>query len=80
VTLDPDTAELLRRRMHERHITFKEALNDAIRTGLGQPARSEPFRTRTRSMGTSAVNLDRALQIAAEIEDDELIRRMRTHS
>jgi hypothetical protein len=28
-------------------------------------------------MGESSVNLDRALQIAAGLEDDELIRKMR---
>lgn len=33
--------------------------------------------TRTASMGTSAVDLDRALQLAAEDEDAELVRRMR---
>lgn len=29
-------------------------------------------------MGTPVVNLDRALQIAGELEDEELIRRMRS--
>ena len=29
-------------------------------------------------MGASAVNLDRALQVVADLEDDELIRKMRT--
>lgn len=31
-------------------------------------------------MGESRVNLDRALTLAAELEDDELIRKMRTGS
>lgn len=31
-------------------------------------------------MGESRVNLDRALQIAADLEDDELLRRMRAGS
>jgi hypothetical protein len=29
-------------------------------------------------MGASAVSLDRALQVVADLEDDELIRKMRT--
>jgi hypothetical protein len=28
-------------------------------------------------MGESAVNLDRALQVAADLEDDELVRKLR---
>lgn len=78
VTLEPDTEQLIRRRMRERGISFKQAINDAIRAGLGQSA--QPFRTRTASMGRSVVNLDRALQVAADLEDDELIRRMRAGS
>ena len=31
-------------------------------------------------MGESRVNLDRALQIAGDLEDDELVRKMRTGS
>jgi hypothetical protein len=79
VTLDPDTEQLIRRRMRERGMSFKEALNDAIRSGGGAvpPAR---FATETASMGVSRVNLDRALQIAADVEDDELVRRMRAGS
>ena len=78
VTLDPDTEQLIRRRMRERGMTFKEALNDAIRAGSAPSGK--PFRTETASMGRSAVNLDRALQVAADLEDDELIRRMRARS
>lgn len=79
VTLDPDTEQLVRRRMRERGMSFKEALNDAIRRGGGDasPAR---FVTETASMGESRVNLDRALQVAADLEDDELLRRMRSGS
>ena len=78
VTLDPDTEQIIRRRMAERGMTFKEALNDAIRGGTR--AVGEPFRTETAAMGRSAVNLDRALSVAGALEDDELLRRMRQGS
>lgn len=78
VTLDPDTEQLLRRRMRERGMSFKEALNDAIRSGARDPERS--FRTETAAMGQSRVNLDRALQVAADLEDDDLVRQMRAGS
>jgi hypothetical protein len=78
VTLDPDTAQLVRKRMREQGISFKEAVNDAIRRSeMGSTA---PFQTRTASMGRSIVNLDRALQLAADLEDEETIRRMRSGS
>lgn len=79
VTLDPDTDQIVRRRMRERGMSFKEALNDIIRCGarIGQPA---AFTTETASMGEPRVNLDRALQIVAALEDDELVRKMRTGS
>lgn len=77
VTLDADTEQIIRRRMRERGQTFKQALNDTIRAAITSHATGEWFRTETASMGTSEVNLDRALQVAAELDDDELIRKMR---
>jgi hypothetical protein len=79
VTLDADTEQLVRRRMDERGQSFKVALNELLREATRAPA-SEPFRTRTVAMGTPTVNLDRALQLAGEIEDEELVRRQRAGS
>lgn len=76
VTLDPDTEALVRRLMAERGVSFKRALNDAIRAGA-EPRTQHVFHTRTHAMGQPAMNLDRALQIAAGEEDDELVRRLR---
>jgi hypothetical protein len=80
VTLEPDTEQLIRRRMKERGISFKQALNEAIRAGVRDSDDQEEFRTRTFAMGRPAVNLDRALQIVGDLEDDELVRRMRAGS
>jgi hypothetical protein len=77
VTLDADTEAALRARMAERGISFKQALNDAIRAGLLMHSSREPFTTQTASMGTPVVDLDRALSIAADLEDEELILKMR---
>jgi hypothetical protein len=78
VTLDPDTEQLIRRRMRERGMSFKEALNDAIRSSARETP--SPFRTATASMGRSSVNLDRALEIVGALEDDGLVRKMRAGS
>lgn len=39
--------------------------------------RGAPFRTATAPLGVPVVNLDRALQLAAELEDEELVRKTR---
>ena len=78
VTLDPDTEQLVRRRMRERGLSFNEALNAAIRSGAQEPC--EEFRTPTASLGRPSVSLDRALTLAGELEDEELLRKQRTGS
>ena len=72
VTLDPDTEHLLRTAMRERNLTFKAALNDAIRQGLrGYAADAEPpFATMAKPMRLRAGvdpgrlhDLDAALEV-----------------
>lgn len=76
VTLDDDTLALIKRRMAERSTSFKEALNDAIREGAAHRPTPPAFATRPAALGVPSMNLDRALQLAAELEDEELIRRL----
>lgn len=77
VTLEADTEALLRRRMRERGLSFKEALNEAIRRGLAPEKARATFRTPTADLGQPTVNLDRALALAGELEDEELLRKQR---
>lgn len=70
VTLDPDVEAVLRRMMEERGLSFKEALDSAVRSGLN-PGRPD-FHTPTHSMGEPTVPLDRALTLAGELENAEL--------
>jgi hypothetical protein len=77
VTLDDDALAVVRRRMRERGVSFKQALNDAIRDGAQDRPSPAPFVTRVADLGVPSVNLDRALQLAAELEDEELLRRQR---
>jgi hypothetical protein len=60
--------------MRKRGLTFKQAVNEAIRTGTVSPGRRRAFRTRTFDMGQPALPLDKALRLAGELEDEELIR------
>ncbi|MBI4307077.1 MAG: ribbon-helix-helix protein, CopG family [Chloroflexi bacterium] len=78
VSIDPDLAAKLRNMARERGITFKEALNAALRAGLGERATgTRPYRLKTRKLKLRAgVDLDRALRLAATLEDEETIRRL----
>lgn len=74
MTLDPDTEELVRSRMRARHVSFKQALNDLIREGA-DGAEEYSFTTPSRPMGLQ-VEVTKANQIAAELEDEETLRKM----
>ena len=76
VTLDPDTDAAVRRLMRERGLTFRQAVNAAIRAGTGTVGRRRRFATRTFDMGTPTVSLDRALQLAADLETEERRRKL----
>lgn len=75
VTLEPDVDAIVRRLMRERGLTFKQAVNEAIRAAAPGPARA-PFETPVYDLGSSALPVDKALRLAAELEDEELIRKL----
>jgi hypothetical protein len=74
VTLDDDTEALVRERMRARGVSFKTALNDAIREGS---TIRTGFETPEFAMGVPLVDLDKALRLAGELEDEDLARGMR---
>jgi hypothetical protein len=78
VTLDPDVAAKLRAVARERGISFKQALNSAVRAGLGgQPRARRVFKQYSQPMGLRpGFNLDKALQLAAALEDEEIVRKL----
>ena len=75
VTLEPDADAIVRQLMRERHLTFKQAVNEAIRRGDAARA-STRYETPTFNMGAPIVPLDKALQLAADLEDEEIIRKL----
>ena len=78
VTLDPDVAAKLKEAARTRGISFKEALNSNVRRGLeSEGTRPKPYRVPTRRLGVRAgVDLDKALRLAAELEDAEVVRKL----
>jgi len=75
VTLDPDSDAIVRRLMRDRKLTFKQALNAAIRAGAPRGSRAS-FYTRTFDMGEPLIDLDKASHFAAQLEDEEIIRKL----
>lgn len=76
ITLDPDVRLLVEKAMRERGISFKQAVNEAVRGGLAPSPEGHRAYTTPRSLGPARVDLTKALRIAADLEDDELSRRL----
>jgi hypothetical protein len=76
ITLDPDTDAAVRQLMRQRGLTFKQAVNEAIRQGTSPKRRPASFRTRSFPMGRPVVPIDGALRLAAHLEDEEVIRKL----
>jgi hypothetical protein len=79
VTLDPDVERLIRDAMRERAVSFKEALNEAARIGLGgkRLKRTRKFAQKSFRMGEAQeFRWDKALAVAAAMEDEELSRKL----
>lgn len=78
VTLDPDVAAKLKAVARERGISFKQALNQAVRAGLGGQRRStRRFEQPTQAMGLRpGFDLDKARGLAAALEDEEIVRKL----
>lgn len=78
VTIDADLAERLREQARRQRISFKEALNRALRAGLTTgSAPGPPYRLATQPMRLRpGVNLDKALALAGALEDEEIVRKL----
>lgn len=61
LSLDDDVSIMLRKLQEEQGISFKEAVNRALRLGLQQvwePRERDPYTVQTFAMGKSFLNLD----------------------
>ena len=78
ISLDPDAQAIVSRLMRDRGMTFEQAVNEAIRAGASSRAARES-RTPIVDMGAPMAPLEKALRLASDLEDDELIRKLATH-
>lgn len=77
ITLEPDVQALIRKAMKERALSFKDALNSAVRAGLTQAKpKRRCFVQKSHSLGGDQnFRWDKALETSAAIEDEELGRK-----
>jgi hypothetical protein len=80
VRLDNDLMEQLRKQAHREKVSLTRLLNRAVRAGLResgtQRRKRTVYRERAHSLGAPRVSLDRALSLAASLEDEEIVRKL----
>lgn len=79
ITLEPDVERLIRAAMRDRGISFKQAINEAVRNGLAprRKAQTRRFIQKTYSLGSEQYfRWDKALSVADAIQDEELGRKL----
>ena len=78
VTLDEDVARQLEQLTHEQRISFKEAVNSTLRKGLSGSRQRRAYRLKARALGLRpGIDLTHALRLAADMEDEEIIRKLK---
>jgi hypothetical protein len=80
VDLDAHLLKRLRAEAQRRGVTFKELLSGVLRRGLEEQPAARPGRYRcpTFAMGAPrmSIDLDKALGMAAGLEDEEIVREL----
>ncbi|MGA3187879.1 MAG: antitoxin [Bryobacteraceae bacterium] len=80
LTLDPDVAMNVKKRMAEKKLTLKETINQALRYGLKEVAKEKkraPFKVIPHSFGfRPGIDLNRLNQLVDELEAEEYVRKM----
>ena len=81
LVIDDYVMRELKEKAHRTGQPLKKVVNEAIRMGLVQlerPSQKKPYRSKTYSMGyPPRGGLDKALEIAAALEDEEVARKLR---
>ena len=80
LTIDDMLAKELKEIAHRRGLAFKEVVNRALAAGLKamrSPVRAKRYKATTHAMGEPKVpDLDAALQLVADLEAEEIARKL----
>lgn len=79
LTLDDDLAMALHQKAHDEGRTFKDVVNDVLRRGLRESVGPRPvIEVKGFDMGFKpGINLVKANELAAQLEDEHILERMR---
>jgi hypothetical protein len=80
LTLDPDVAMKLKKRMADKKLTLKETVNQTLRQGfktVDADKKTHPFKVVPHSFGFKpGIDLNKLNQLVDELEAEELVRKM----
>lgn len=80
LTLDPDVAMKIKKRMADKKLTLKETVNQALRYGLKEVEKEKkrvPFKVIPHSFGFKpGIDLNKLNQLVDELEAEEFVRKM----
>jgi len=79
LNIDDDLIRQIKQHAHKSRTSLRQIVNSALRKGLAslRPTRpKKPYVCPTFDMGQPAVNLDKALELAAGLEDSEVLREL----
>jgi hypothetical protein len=78
IDLDPDVDARLRALARERGVPLRVVINEALREGVARRAGEHtPYTLPSRPLGARpGVNFDKALALAAGLEDEEIARKL----
>lgn len=80
VPIDDDLMVELRARAQAEGVSVTRMLNRTLRVGLSEPRKQakkcRPFRQNTFHMGVPRVGIEKALALAAALEDEEVARKL----
>jgi hypothetical protein len=80
VTLDPDVAMNIKKRMAEKQLTFKQTVNQTLRDGLKASAKEKkkaPFKVIPHSFGFKpGIDQNKLSQLLDQMDAEEFVRKM----
>lgn len=80
VRVDDDLLERLKAQARRENVSLTRLLNRTLRAGIqatrARPQKRPPYRERVYDMGAPRVDLDKALAVAAALEDEEIVRKL----
>jgi hypothetical protein len=81
LTIDDHTDRKLKDIAHRTGKSYKQVVNETLRAGLqatGVKEKARPYRVKPASMGKVAAgfDLDKALQLADGLENEEIVRKL----